>query len=202
MLNGPRSVIFAGADHVVLELLISGVADGRAGEDMKTVIMSMTVAVDAEADTRTVIVVGGSVIVFVLVRISIEVVVITSDLGKEGHTDDIWGGDTRESEVVETENGSWGKKSTDSTAVSTGTAITVLVGWVAVSRTRTCEMTVSVTQDIVEGVDAPEELLSDSTGTARAVVPEKLRVKARRRAVKAMVNKKGRWASQNKGKAW
>ena len=108
MLNGPRSVIFAGADHVVLELLISGVADGRAGEDMKTVIMSMTVAVDAEADTRTVIVVGRSVIVFVLVRISIEVVVITSDLGKEGHTDDIWGGDTRESdsEVAETENGS------------------------------------------------------------------------------------------------
>jgi hypothetical protein len=53
-------------------------------------------------------------------------------------------------------------------------------------------MTVSVTQDIVEGVDAPEELLSDSTGTARAVVPEKLRVKARRMAVKAMVNKRGR----------
>jgi hypothetical protein len=75
--------------------------------------------------------------------------------------------------------------------VSTGTAIAALVGRVAVSRTRTREMTVSVTQDIVEGVDAPEELLRDSTGTARAVVPEKLRVKARRRAVKAMVNKTG-----------
>jgi len=72
--------------------------------------------------------------------------------------------------------------------VSTGTAIAALVGRVAVSRTRTCEMTVSVTQ---EGVDAPEELLRDSTGTTRAVVPEKLRVKARRRAVKAMANKTG-----------